>query len=73
MIAESVFGWPGVGRLLIEGVANRDYAVVQAIILLTGISVILANLIADIAYGYVDPRIRTAQGSFFQRRVRSQK
>ena len=61
VVVESVFSWPGVGRLLITGIANRDYAVVQAIILLTGTTVIVANLLADIAYGYVDPRIADAR------------
>lgn len=61
VVVESVFSWPGVGRLLIEGVANRDYAVVQAIILVTGTTMIFANLLADISYGYVDPRIRDAR------------
>lgn len=61
IVIESVFAWPGVGRLLIEGVAGRDYAVVQAIILMTGTTMIFANLLADIAYGYVDPRIRDAR------------
>ena len=61
VVTESVFSWPGVGRLLIEGVANRDYAVVQAVILLTGVTMILANLLADVAYGVVDPRIRDAR------------
>lgn len=61
VVVESVFSWPGVGRLLIAGVANRDYAVVQVIILLTGVTVIIANLLADLAYGYVDPRIADAR------------
>lgn len=61
VVVESVFSWPGVGRLLIDGVANRDYPVVQAIILLTGSTMIIANLLADIAYGRVDPRIRDAR------------
>lgn len=61
IVVESVFSWPGVGRLLITGITNRDYAVVQVIILLTGTTVILANLLADIAYGYVDPRIADAR------------
>ncbi|MEM5477896.1 ABC transporter permease [Pacificibacter sp. AS14] len=61
IVVESVFSWPGVGRLLITGIANRDYAVVQAILLLTGTTVIVANLLADIAYGYVDPRIADAR------------
>ena len=61
VVVENVFSWPGAGQLLIEGVANRDYAVVQAVILLTGTTMIIANLIADVAYGYVDPRIRDAR------------
>ena len=58
VVTESVFSWPGAGRLLIESVAGRDYAVVQALILLTGTTMIAANLIADLAYAWVDPRIR---------------
>ena len=61
VVVESVFSWPGIGRLLIEGVTNRDYAVVQAVILLTGTTMIIANLMADMAYGFVDPRIRDAR------------
>lgn len=61
IIIESVFSWPGAGRLLIESVANRDYAVVQAIVLLTGTTMIIANLLADLAYGYIDPRIKDAR------------
>ncbi len=61
VVTESVFAWPGAGRLLIESVAGRDYAVVQAIILLTGSTMILANLLADLAYGWVDPRIKDAR------------
>nr|WP_309504606.1 ABC transporter permease [uncultured Roseovarius sp.] len=68
IVVESVFSWPGVGRLLITGITNRDYAVVQVIILLTGTTVILANLLADFAYGYVDPRIADAR---FKGRARS--
>ena len=68
VVVESVFSWPGVGRLLIEGVANRDYTVVQTIILMTGSTMILANLLADLAYGLVDPRIRDARGLHFRRK-----
>ncbi len=67
IVVESVFSWPGAGRLFVESVAGRDYAVVQAILLLTGITMILSNLLADVAYGYVDPRIRD------QRRPRRKK
>lgn len=62
VIVESVFGWPGVGRLLIESVAGRDYAVVQAAVMMTGVTMILANFVADLAYGFVDPRIADARG-----------
>ncbi|MCZ0733119.1 ABC transporter permease [Phreatobacter sp. AB_2022a] len=59
VVVESVFSWPGVGRLLITSVANRDLAVVQCILLLVGVTMVSANLIVDIAYGWVDPRLRT--------------
>ena len=58
VITETVFAWPGVGRLLVESVAGRDYAVVQCIVLLVGVTMILANLAVDVAYGVLDPRIR---------------
>lgn len=60
VIAETVFGLPGVGRLLAQAVAQRDLAVVQAIILLIAATMIAANLIVDLAYGWLDPRVRTA-------------
>jgi peptide/nickel transport system permease protein len=59
VVTESVFAWPGVGRLLIVSVGGRDYAVVQAIILMTGTTMILANLLADILYGVIDPASAT--------------
>lgn len=58
VITESVFSWPGVGRLLVESVGTRDYAVVQCIVLLIGVTMITANLLVDVAYGVIDPRIR---------------
>ncbi len=58
VVVESVFSWPGAGRLLIESVAGRDFAVVQTILLMTGITMIVSNLLADLAYGIGDPRIR---------------
>lgn len=60
IITESVFGWPGAGRLLVVSVASRDLAVVQALVLLTAATMVAANLFVDIAYGWIDPRIRTA-------------
>jgi peptide/nickel transport system permease protein len=58
VITENVFAWPGVGRLLVDSVANRDLAVVQAAILLIAFSMVTANLIVDLAYGWLDPRVR---------------
>ena len=58
VIVESVFSWPGVGRLLVVAVANRDLAVVQCILLLIAATMVTANLIVDLLYGVLDPRLR---------------
>jgi len=56
---EVVFGWPGLGTLTVEALAARDYPVLQGIFLLLSVSVVLANFVADLAYGVLDPRVRT--------------
>ena len=56
--AETVFSWPGVGRLVYEAVAKRDYPLLQGVFLLFAVSVVLANLVIDLIYGYIDPRIK---------------
>ncbi|MBS4045606.1 MAG: ABC transporter permease [Alphaproteobacteria bacterium] len=58
VVVESVFAWPGVGRLLVSAVSNRDLAVVQAVLLAIALSMVAANLVVDIAYGWLDPRLR---------------
>jgi peptide/nickel transport system permease protein len=58
ILAEVVFAWPGLGRLLFEGIVFRDFPVIQALVLLAGALVITANLVVDILYAYIDPRIR---------------
>jgi peptide/nickel transport system permease protein len=58
IIVESVFSWPGVGRLLVLSVANRDLAVVQTILILVAASMVVANFAVDMTYGWLDPRIR---------------
>lgn len=58
VITETVFSWPGIGRLLVESILARDYAVVQSTVLLIAITFILINLFIDLVYGFVDPRIR---------------
>jgi peptide/nickel transport system permease protein len=56
--AEIVFNWPGLGTLTIDALTARDYPVLQGIFLLVAVSVVLANLLADIVYGFLDPRVR---------------
>lgn len=58
VIVESVFAWPGVGRYMIGAINSRDYPVVQATVLVVAIAFVLANLITDLAYAVIDPRIR---------------
>jgi peptide/nickel transport system permease protein len=58
VVVESVFSWPGVGRLLVVAVANRDLAVVQCILLLVAATMVVSNLSVDFLYGFLDPRLR---------------
>ncbi len=58
VLTETVFGWPGIGRLLVDSIAARDFAVVQGIVLVYAFLFILVNVIVDVLYVYVDPRIR---------------
>lgn len=62
VVVESVFSWPGVGRLLVVAVANRDLAVVQCILLLVAMTMVISNLIVDFLYGFLDPRLRQGMG-----------
>ena len=58
ILAEVVFAWPGLGRLLFDAIVVRDFPAVQTVVILAGALVIAANLVVDIAYAYIDPRIR---------------
>ena len=58
VIVETIFGWPGIGKLMIDSILQRDFAVVQASILITAIVILSINIIIDIAYATLDPRIR---------------
>lgn len=58
VIIESIFNLPGLGNLLLNAVTHRDYPVVQGAVLFIGAAVIAVNLVVDLAYGYIDPRIR---------------
>jgi len=58
VITETIFAWPGVGRLSVQAIANRDYPVVQAAVFLLASTFVLVNLMVDVVYTYLDPRIR---------------
>lgn len=58
IVVETVFAWPGIGRLLVTAVSSRDLAVVQGLVLVIATTMVLANLIVDLLYGLLDPRIR---------------
>ncbi|MBL4622784.1 MAG: ABC transporter permease [Immundisolibacteraceae bacterium] len=58
VIVETVFSWPGVGRLTVEAIQSRDYPLVQGCVLLIAVLYVVINLLTDVAYGLIDPRIR---------------
>jgi peptide/nickel transport system permease protein len=58
VVVETVFAWPGVGRLLYEGISFRDFPVVQATVVLGGTMIVVVNLLVDVLYAVIDPRIR---------------
>jgi peptide/nickel transport system permease protein len=58
VVVEQIFGWPGIGRLTIESLQSHDYPVILGIVLLTGIIVVLTNLLVDFMYRAVNPQIR---------------
>jgi len=57
-ITETIFSWPGIGSMFVESVGTRDYPIIMAVAMLTGVAVIAGNLLADVLYGFVDPRIK---------------
>jgi peptide/nickel transport system permease protein len=58
IVVETVFAWPGIGRLLYEGITFRDFPIVQGVVLLGGVMIVVVNLFIDILYAIIDPRIR---------------
>lgn len=58
VIVETIFARPGIGRLIVEGILNKDFPLVQGAVLLTAVVYLIVNLITDISYGLVDPRVR---------------
>lgn len=60
IVTEVVSAWPGIGRLLVSAVSAKDLAVVQGILLMVAFTMVVASLLVDLAYGWIDPRIRTS-------------
>ena len=58
IVVETVFAWPGIGRLLYEGITFRDFPVVQGVVIMSGAMIVTVNLLVDILYAVIDPRIR---------------
>jgi peptide/nickel transport system permease protein len=58
VVVEVVFSWPGIGRLLYDGLINRDFPLVQGVVIMAGVMIVGANCMVDVLYGYLDPRIR---------------
>ena len=58
MLTETIFSWPGVGKWLIESIGRRDYPALQGGVMLVSLVVILVNLLVDLLYGAINPRIR---------------
>jgi peptide/nickel transport system permease protein len=60
IIAETIFAWPGLGRLMIQAIYNRDFPVVQAGVLLVAVAFVAINFVTDVLYAWLDPRVRYA-------------
>jgi ABC-type dipeptide/oligopeptide/nickel transport system permease component len=58
LVTETVFSWPGVGKLAVDGIFGKDYPVIQGIVLVAALSYMLANLLVDVTYAWLDPRIK---------------
>ena len=56
---ERVFNWPGMGSLAFDAVASRDYPVLQAVVTVLAAMIVLVNLLVDVLYGFIDPRVRS--------------
>ena len=62
VVTETVFAWPGMGTLLVDSVFRRDYSVLMGILMAGSALIVVSNLLADIAYGAADPRVRLVEG-----------
>src|SRR5262249_37300419 len=62
VIVETVFAWPGIGKFVVDSIADRDYPVIQGFVLFMGTVFVLLNLLVDLSYLWLDPRVRLAGG-----------
>lgn len=60
VVVESIFGWPGIGKLMIDSILQRDFAVLQAAVLITALAIFALNIVIDLGYAVLDPRVRPA-------------
>jgi peptide/nickel transport system permease protein len=58
VVIEQIFAWPGIGDLVAVGISVRDFPMVQGVVLLAGVMVVMVNLVLDVLYAWLDPRIR---------------
>jgi ABC-type dipeptide/oligopeptide/nickel transport systems, permease components len=58
VVIETIFRWPGLGKLAMDAISNRDYPVLQGFVLLTSAVYVLVNLLTDVSYRWIDPRLR---------------
>ncbi len=58
VVVETIFGWPGIGKLMIDSILQRDFAVLQAAVLLTAVTIFVLNIVIDICYALIDARVR---------------
>ena len=59
IVTEKIFSWPGLGRLVVDAISNRDYALVQGCLLSIGLTYVLVNLLTDLLYRWINPRMRS--------------
>ncbi len=58
VIVETIFSWPGIGKLMVDAIFDRDYPMIQGFVIFMGTAFLLINLLVDLGYGIIDPRIR---------------
>jgi len=61
VIVETIFSWPGIGKLVVDAIFDRDYPMIQGFVIFMGTAFLLINLVVDLGYGVIDPRIRLAR------------